>query len=93
MNYVLAFIVLALGIACLIWHKTLLRLNAEFMAKRFKAKYGGLATKMRWDDPKRWQSLGCRLGMIGVGLFFIAWAYILAFGTIHIGTNYTNLPI
>jgi hypothetical protein len=91
MNYVLALV--ALGIACLIWHKTLLRLNAEFMAKCFKAQYGGLATKMRWDDPKRWKSLGYRLGMIGVGLFFIACAYILAFGTIHIGTNYTNFPI
>lgn len=86
MNYFPALISLALGVACLIWQKTLLRLSAEFMAERFKAQYGGLAAKMRWDDPKRWQSLGYRFGMIGVGLFFIAWAYILAFGTIHIGS-------
>ena len=84
MNYVFALICLALGIGFLIWQKALLKIYAEFMAKRLKAQYGSLATKMRWDDPKRMQSIRYRLGMIGVALFFIAIAYILAFGTIHL---------
>jgi hypothetical protein len=86
MNYFLALICLALGIACLIWNKSLLKIYAEFMAKRFKSLYGDFATKMKWDDPKRMQSVPFRLGMIGVALFFIVVAYILAFGTIHIGS-------
>jgi hypothetical protein len=86
MNYVLALICLALGIACLIWQKGLLKMYAEFMAKRLKAQYGSLATKMSWDDPKKMQSIPYRLGIIGVALFFIAIAYILAFGTIHLGS-------
>ena len=83
MNYVLALICLALGMACLIWQKALLKVYAEFMAKRLKAQYGSLATKMGWDDPKRIQSIPYRIGMIGVAFFFIAIAYILAFGAIH----------
>jgi hypothetical protein len=85
MKYLLALICLVIGMACIAWYKSLLKIYAEFMAKRFEALYGGVATKMEWDDPKKWQSLGYKLGMIGMGLFFIALASYLVFGTIHIG--------
>jgi hypothetical protein len=86
MNYLLALICLAAGIACLLWYKALSKTYAEFMAKRFKELYGGFATKMKWDNPNTWQSMRYKLGTIGVGLFFIALAFYLTFGTIHIGS-------
>lgn len=84
MNFVLALISLAVGVTSLVYSKSVLRLFAEFMAKRMIEQYGDLAIKMKWDDPRTWQSFGYRLGMIGVGLAFIAMAFVLVFGTVQL---------
>ena len=85
MNYLLALIFAAAGITCFVWYKSLSKAYAEFMAKFFKVSYGGFATRMKWDDPNTWQSMGYKLGMIGGGLFFIFLGLYLIFGTIHPG--------
>ena len=84
MHYTLALLCLIAGLVCVVWYRPLSKVYAEFMARRFKEFYGTFATKMKWDDPNTWQSLGYKLGMIGVGLFFIAMALYFTFGTIHI---------
>jgi hypothetical protein len=85
MNYLLALLSAAAGIAVFVWHKSSSQMYAEFMAKRFKEYYGSFTTKMKWDDPNTWQSFSYRLGLIGAGLFFIAVAFSLVFGTIQVG--------
>lgn len=86
MNFFLALICLITGLACLAWYKSISTAYAEFMGKRLREYYGDYAIKMKWDDPRTWQWVGYKIGMIGVGLFFIALAYYLVFGTIHIGS-------
>ena len=85
MNYFLALSCIAFGIVWIVWYKSLSKAYAEFMAKFFKVSYGGFATRMKWDGPSTWQSMGYKFGMIGGGLFFIFLGLYLIFGTIHLG--------
>ena len=84
MNYMIALLCLIIGIAWLSSYKIVSKIYAEFMARRFKELYGGYATKMKWDDPKTWQSIGYKLGIIGVGFCFLALAFYFVFGTIYL---------
>jgi hypothetical protein len=84
MNCMVALLCLVIGIAWLSSYKKVSKIYAEFMARRFKELYSGYATKMKWDDPKTWQSISYKLGIIGVGFCFFALAFYFVFGTIHL---------
>lgn len=87
MNYLFAIISAFTGIACFIWYKPLYKTYAKFMTDRFHSQFGGLAHTMKWDDPNnRGQLMIYKSGIIGIGLFFMAVAFYLAFGTVNIGT-------
>ena len=86
MNYLIAFIFAAAGIACFIWYKVLYRNLANFYARQFGRHYGRLANFLGWDNPgNRLNLLIYKSGIVFLGLFFLAMAFHFAFGTIYIG--------
>jgi hypothetical protein len=84
MNYLFALICFLAGVACFVWLNPLSNAYGQFVARRMKRFYGTFATKMGWDDPSTWQTIGYKLGLVGVGSALIALAFYFVFGTVHV---------
>jgi hypothetical protein len=87
MNYIFGTILAIIGIAVLIWNKSISARWREFHATQVNRNFGRFARFMRWDDPNRpFIVFLYRLLTIMLGLFLLLMAFHSFFGTIYTGS-------
>ena len=85
MNYLLATILVAAGLAILIWNKSLSEKLGAFYSQRFNATFGKFAQVLGWDNPnKPFNKFLYRGVVITAGAILLIFAFAALFGPIYI---------
>src|SRR6266849_10137619 len=88
MNYLLAAVFAEIGIALLIWNKSLSERFGAFYSRRFVVTFGKLAHTLRWDDPNRpFNRFMYRGFVITGGIVLLIFAFAAFTGTNFVGPS------
>jgi hypothetical protein len=88
MNYILATVFAAIGLALFLWNRKLAERFGAFYARRFSATFGNLSHFLRWDDPNRpFNRFMYRGFVITAGIILLIFAVAAFLGTNFVGPS------
>jgi hypothetical protein len=87
-NYLISFFFAVVGIAILLFYRSLSNKLSDFYTQRFNATFGGLAQIFKWNDPNRpFMRFMYRGFVITAGIIVLVFAVAAFMGTNFVGPS------